>query len=160
MNNKLMSNRFANLLIALTATLMLACTPSSKLLNQSSIDKSIPKNVGIQGFSAVSYFEENKAQRGSSQYSYEYKNRIYYFTSDAQIETFKQNPEKHLPKYGEYCPYSLALGRRVGIDPTNFKIVNGELLLFHSAVELSTVDVVSQKEVFDKAEKRYNLLKF
>ena len=85
---------------------------------------------------------------------------MYYFTSEEQVNTFKLNPKNYQPKYGEYCPYSLALGRRVAIDPTNFKIHNRELLLFHRSVELSTVDVAEHAAIFEPADKQFILLEF
>lgn len=132
---------------------------STRALHQSS-DSSLPDNIGIQGYSPVSYFEKGHAERGTPQYSYIHKKRIYYFTSAKQVERFKNMPEAYAPKFGEYCPYSLALGRRVAIDPTNFKIHNGELLLFHHSVELATVDVPSQRDLFDEAENQFELLRF
>lgn len=137
---------------------VLACTSSSQRLNTNRLDSSLPKNIGIQGYSAVSYFEDNSAQRGVADHNFTYKDKIYYFTSEQQIETFKENPKKYLPKYGQYCPYSLALGRRVGIDPTNFRIHNDELLLFHDDVELSTIDIPSQNNILDKADEQSRIL--
>lgn len=138
---------------------VVACSSNTHQLHRSN-DSSLPKNIGIQGYSPVSYFESNRAEFGDPAYQYHYENRVYYFTSAAQVETFKQAPEAYIPKFGEYCPYSLALGRRVAIDPQNFKIQNDELLLFHSDVELATVDVAKQQEIFDKAEHQFKLLEF
>lgn len=147
------------LVIASLGLVVIGCSSGNHLLHDSN-DSSLPKNIGIQGFSPVSYFERNRPELGNSDYRYDYKNRVYYFTSAAQVETFKEAPEAYLPKFGEYCPYSLALGRRVAIDPTNFKIENGELLLFHSDIELATVDVPRQQDIFDKAEHQFKLFDF
>lgn len=141
------------------ALVLVGCGYNTSLLHRSN-DSSLPKNIGIQGYSPVSYFEHNRAERGNPEYSYKYKTKIYYFTSAAQIETFKQSPAAYIPKFGEYCPYNLALGRRVAINPTNFKIHNGDLLLFHDSVELSTVDVPRQQDIFEKAEYQFELLRF
>lgn len=137
----------------------LGCAQSPDLLNQSR-DPSLPDNIGIQGYSPVSYFEHNRAELGNSEYSVQYKKRLYYFTSASQVETFKKQPKKYIPRYGEYCPYNLALGRYVSIDPANFKIHNGKLLLFHNSVELSTVDLPSQTSMLEKADKEFILLNF
>ncbi len=50
--------------------------------------------------------------------------------------------------------------RRVGIDPTNFSIVDGQLLLYHNSVELDTLDVQSQREMVDAAQTQFKLLAF
>ena len=138
---------------------LLACGSSSHQLHRSA-DASLPDNIGIQGYSAVSYFENDRAEPGSADYSVEFDKRVYYFTSAEQADKFRQQPEKYMPKFGEYCPYSLALGRRVGIDPTNFSIVDGQLLLFHNSVELDTLDVQAQREIVEGAQKQIKLLAF
>ena len=138
---------------------LLACGSSRHQLHRSA-DASLPDNIGIQGYSAVSYFETGRAEPGSADYSVEFDKRIYYFTSAEQAETFRQQPQQYMPKFGEYCPYSLALGRRVGIDPTNFSIVDGQLLLYHNSVELDTLDVQSQREIVDAAQTQFKLLAF
>ena len=115
------------------------------------------RGVAIQGYSPVSYFVAGRAERGNPQFSATHNNLLYYFTSEKQIALFKQNPDRYTPRYGEYCPYSLALGRKVGIDPTRFKIHNDQLLLFHSSIELATVDVEAHQDVFKKADRQFEL---
>ena len=117
-------------------------------------------DIGLHGYSPVSYFDPGAAERGDPEYEYRYKGRRYLFTSVSQIDAFRSDPERYLPRYGEYCPFSLALGRRVGIDPTNFMVHDGQLLLFHDEIELSTVDVPSQQAIFDEADKQFELLRF
>lgn len=136
-----------------------ACSSSTDHLHDSK-DESLPDNIGLQGYSPVSYFEVNRAERGNPAYTADYQGRIFYFTSAEQRSQFLQDPASYMPRYGEYCPYSLALGRRVAIDPTNFTIVEGQLLLFHDNVELSTVDVPQQREIFEEADRQFKLLEF
>ncbi len=90
-------------------------------------------NIAIQGYSPVSYFSRNIAEKGSPEFAVEYDGKIYHLTSRQQTETFRENPEAYIPLFAEFCPYSLALGRKVSIDPTNFKIIGGKLLLFHNS---------------------------
>jgi len=90
----------------------------------------------IEGYSPVSYFTKNAAERGSPEFQAEYEGKIYYLSSDEQVALFNENPQKYVPRFGAYCPYSLAHGRRVEIDPASFKIVGGTLLLFHKSEQL------------------------
>jgi len=94
-------------------------------------------NLAIQGYSPVSYFEEGRPEKGSPQYTSTYDGKIYYFTSAKQRQTFEQDPEAYAPVFPNHCPYSLALGRAVAIDPTNFTIADGRLLLFHRSEEMN-----------------------
>lgn len=146
-------------LVATVVLLLTACSQNLNHLHQTD-DASLPKNIAIQGYSAVSYFEKNAAEVGSAEFKVEHRGRTYYFTSNAQLDTFTQSPEAYMPKYGEYCPYSLALGRRVAIDPTNFKIHDGQLLLFHDSVELHSVDVAEQRDIFERADRKFKLISF
>ncbi len=90
-----------------------------------------PKNLANQGYSVVSYFEKNKAEMGQAKFSVEYEGELHWFASADQVETFNSDPTRYLPIFDAFCPYSLTLGRQVPIDPTNFKIVANQLLLFH-----------------------------
>ncbi len=118
----------------------------------------------IEGYSPVSYFTENIAERGSSDYQHQYKGAVYYFTSNEQLEMFKVQPEKYVPHFGAFCPYSLTLGRQQSIDPTNFKIVGGFLLLFHRTEEKDTFKLWNleedEKDLLKKAEEQFTLIRF
>ncbi len=88
----------------------------------------------IGGYSPVSYFTENRAERGSEEFAVEYEGKVYFLTSEEQVELFAENPERYRPRYS-VCPYSLASGMVLPLDPTNFKIVGDHLLLFHKTEE-------------------------
>ena len=144
---------------SLLLLVVVGCSYNDDSLHRS-VYTDLPADVGLHGYSPVSYFEPGVAQRGDENYSVVYKNRRYLFVDEAQVAIFNEDPEKYVPRYGEYCPYSLALGRRVGIDPNNFMIHDGQLLLFHDKIELSTVDVPRQQSVFEKADKEFELIRF
>ena len=98
----------------------------------------------IQGYSPVSYFTKDTAERGEREHAVEYKGETYYLASADQVETFRQNPEKYIP-HMDVCPYSMVHGRRLSIDPTSYKIIAGKLLLFHDSVELNARKAWNQK---------------
>lgn len=123
----------------------------------------------IQGYSPVSYFTKNVAEKGSQKFMVEHKGKTYYMASARQVETFKQNPEKYIPLFGGFCPYSLTLGRQVAIDPTNFKIVDDALLLFHNSEELdglklwnkeSNHQYLRERKLLERAKNNLLRLKF
>ena len=107
--------------VMMLAFLVLAVAPNHATATEPAID----------GYSPVSYFTRGVAEPGNSRYQHTHKGSTYYFTSTQQIARFKSNPDKYIPHFGAYCPYSLALGKQLPIDPTNFKIVGDYLLLFH-----------------------------
>jgi YHS domain-containing protein len=65
-------------------------------------------NKAISGFDAVAYFSEQKAVRGSSKFTFEYKGADWYFSSQDNLDKFKQNPDYFAPQYGGYCAWAMA----------------------------------------------------
>lgn len=118
----------------------------------------------IDGYSPVSYFTVNKAEKGSPEFAVNHKGKLYYLTSAKQVEIFNQDPNKYTPKY-DVCPYSLALGKITPLDPTNFKIVANTLLLFHKTevsdgLKLWNESDITDQELINRANKRYIIYEF
>lgn len=120
--------------------------------------------LAIQGYSPVSYFSRNMAEKGSPEFAVAYDGKIYHLTSQQQADDFQKTPQQFMPLFAEFCPYSLTLGRQVSIDPTHFKIIDGKLLLFHNSAELDGLkrwnDYRNDKELLEKANRQYLRLKF
>ncbi len=144
--------------------------PARKPLNLHLIDPSPSADaqrdeaVAIGGYSPVSYFEKHRAEKGSPDFRSVYAGNVYYLASAEQLETFEAAPEQYVPEFAELCPYSLALGRQVAIDPTRFKIVDGHLLLFHNSAELDALEkwnaAPNEDELLRKARQKYMVLRF
>lgn len=127
------------LILRIVLPVLLASLPAAVVTAQDFKIPDAPEGVEIHGYSPVSYFEHNRAERGSPEFSAEYDGKTYWFTSAEQVETFRRDPRAYVPAFNAFCPYSLALGRKVAIDPTRFKIVDGQLLLFHNSGELDAL---------------------
>ena len=118
----------------------------------------------IEGYSPVSYFTEQRAEKGKPAFSVAYRGRTYWLTSQEQVNLFRADPERYRPRY-DVCPYSLSLGKRLPLDPTNFKIVAGSLLLFHRSEQgdgLKSFESsgLSDQELIRRADASYVLLRF
>lgn len=118
----------------------------------------------LEGYSPVSYFTVNMAEKGTKEFSVMHKGRIYYLTSEKQVALFNENPEKYTPKF-DVCPYSLALGKVQPLDPKNFKVFGDTLLLFHKSdagdgLKKWQSSDLNDQELLDLANKNFNLLKF
>lgn len=123
-------------------------------------------NPFIDGYSPVSYFTVNKAEKGSPDFSVTYKGKLYYLTSAEQVEIFKQNPDKYRPRY-DVCPYSLTLGKKAPLDPTNFKVIANTLLLFHKSENVDGLALwnnnksgLTEQELIERADRQYIILDF
>jgi YHS domain-containing protein len=93
-------------------------------------------NIGLQGYSAVSYLDLGLAQIGSKNYKSEHEKVIYYFTSEAQKATFDKNPNTYLPQYRGYCAFGAYAGAKFRVDPNKFIVSNGQYFLYLNNVEL------------------------
>ncbi len=120
--------------------------------------------LAIKGYSPVSYFERGRAEQGSAEFSSVYNGFRYHFTDAEQVATFQADPARFEPLFTEHCPYSLTLGRAVAIDPENFKIVGGHLLLFHRSDEMDGLQEWNQADddqgLLEQARSQYTLFRF
>ena len=84
----------------------------------------------IKGYDPVSYFTEGKPSKGSLEFSTEWQDAIWLFTSATHRDTFIQNPEKYTPEYGGWCAYGMAKAYAAETDPLNaWTIHDGKLYL-------------------------------
>ena len=120
--------------------------------------------LGIQGYSPVSYFEHDRAEEGKPEFTVVHNQRRYRFTDAEQMARFEADPERYEPLFPNHCPYNLALGRRAAIDPENFKIVGGNLLLFHRTNEIDGKEQWEEhgddEELLERAKSNYTLFRF
>jgi YHS domain-containing protein len=83
----------------------------------------------IKGYDTVAYFTENKPVEGKEQFSTEYMQANWLFSSQENLQLFKANPEKYVPQYGGYCAYAVSQNSTASIKPELFTIQDGKLYL-------------------------------
>jgi YHS domain-containing protein len=90
-------------------------------------------SLAIEGYDPVAYFTQNKAVKGSKNYSLVNEGVTYYFSSDENKRAFAAKPSAYEPQYGGWCAYAMGYsGEKVEIDPETFKITGGKLYLFYN----------------------------
>lgn len=114
---KLVSGFFAFIALVVTASVAVAGTFFER------------DGAAIQGYDPVAYFTENRPVRGSTAYTYRYKDSVFRFASAANRDAFAENPERYAPQYGGFCAYGVAHGYKVKIEPYAFTVVDGKLYL-------------------------------
>lgn len=112
------------------------------------------KQIAIQGFDPVSYFEKGLAEKGDPTHAHQWKDVTWYFTSTAHLEKFKANPEQSEPQYGGYCSFAVSKGFTATPDPTAWHIHEGKLYLF-ADTGMKEKWVGQLPEVLEACEKKW-----
>lgn len=85
----------------------------------------------LKGFDPVAYFTVGVARQGSRTIPARYRGITYHFADRENRRLFITDPERYVPTYGGWCATAMAEGRKVEIDPANFKVTGGRLFLFY-----------------------------
>lgn len=101
--------------------------------------------VAMEGYSPVSYFA-GRAERGSPLFAVEHRGVTYHLTSTAQVAEFRRDPAKYEPAFGGWCALGMAVQDKFPVDPTRFKIVDGQILLFLVNENVDALDVWNGKD--------------
>jgi len=117
--------------------------------------------VAMEGYCPVCYLAANKAAKGNPDIAYEHNGITYWFVSEPVRDTFIANPEKYIPAYGGWCAVGVAMGQRFPVDPTNFKIVDGRVMLFlkNGKVDATSIWDKNAAENLKKADANWEKLK-
>ncbi len=89
-----------------------------------------PDGIAVGGYDLVSYHQPGGPLPGQQAFELEHEGLRYRFASAENLERFTLAPADYLPRYRGWCAATLAMGRLTCPDYTNFKIEDGELLLF------------------------------
>jgi YHS domain-containing protein len=103
----------------------------------------------IQGYDPVAYFPEGggKAKKGTKEHAHVHREVTYWFASHENQRRFIENPDRYEPAYGGWCASAMADGgRKVEIDPKNFKVTNGRLFLFYKSLFQDAIDFWNKDE--------------
>ena len=125
-----MRNPIQTLVIAVLFSFLLAAASSAGdivLLHTNE------NGVAVSGYDPVAFFEEGEPVKGMVEHRAVHKGALYYFVSEDNLDTFRARPEKYEPRFGGFCPVSLAEDKPEGGDPENFRIVDGQLYLLHDS---------------------------
>jgi YHS domain-containing protein len=118
-------------------------------------------HVAIKGYDPVTYFTESKAKKGKQEFAVYHNGINYYFSSAANKELFKKEPNKYEPQYGGWCAYAMGNdGTKVEVDPETFKVLNGKLYLFYNKFFTNTLKSWNKDEARLKNNADANWAKF
>jgi hypothetical protein len=87
------------------------------------------EGIAIKGYDPVAYFLQQQAVEGSDSFSTEWSASKWKFISQANLDSFKQAPQKYAPQYGGFCAYGLSENHKSPTDPKAWTIVDNKLYL-------------------------------
>ena len=90
-------------------------------------------DTAINGYDPVAYFTVGKPVKGQDGLVTEWMGAKWKFSSQANLDLFKANPEKYAPQYGGYCAYGVTQGSLVKVEPEQFTLRDGKLYLNYDA---------------------------
>jgi hypothetical protein len=89
--------------------------------------------LAMQGYDPVSYFAGAPAM-GDPKITAAVDGVTYRFASEDHKKTFVADPYKYAPAYGGWCATAMAEGKKVEVDPKNYRIADGRLFLFYKSI--------------------------
>ena len=113
--------------------------------------------VILKGYDVVAYFTQHKAIKGSPDYQTTYQGAIYYFSSAADLASFKKHPSEYVPQYGGFCANSVKNNRLVDSDPTVFFVVKGKLYVCSSPAAEKEFRVRSLEDIIEANRNWYQM---
>lgn len=117
--------------VALSFVMPGAPAQADELINQSL------NGVAILGYDPVAYFTDNKAVKGSNDFTYEWLGATWHFASAEHRDLFMVDPVKYAPQYGGYCAQGMLDGSTAGADPNSWRIVDGKLYMYASQGDIA-----------------------
>jgi len=106
----------------------------------------VKKNIALDGYDPVSYFD-GKPIEGKEELKLSHEGIVYQFSSQTNLNKFKNKPALYEPQYGGWCAYAMGeSGEKVKVDPETFKILNGKLYLFYNFWGNNTLEEWNKNE--------------
>lgn len=123
-----------------------ACTQQPEVYSSS--------GVAVNGYDVVSYFTELKPVKGSKDHSFQWKNTVWYFSSDKNLELFKSDPDKYAPQFGGYCAFGVAEDHTAPTKPDAWTIVDDKLYLNYN-IDVRKMWREKQTEYIEQGNKNW-----
>lgn len=140
-----MKKRILILLIAAVSVSTFAQT------SKSTKNVNVEKNIAIQGYDPVAYFESSKAIKGSKAIATTYQEAVYQFSTESNKTVFLKNPTNYLPQFGGFCAYGMSEGYEAPIQPEAFTILDNKLYLNYN-LETKEAWLKDKKNRIQKAD--------
>lgn len=89
--------------------------------------------IAIRGYDTVAYFTQNRPVEGRDEFSTQWTDATWKFSSQEHLDLFVEDPERYAPQYGGYCAYGVAQMNLVKVEPDQWTIIDEKLYLNFNA---------------------------
>lgn len=126
-------------------------------------DYNTKKGFVAEGYDVVSYFTEKEPIEGKKKYQSTHDGVKFKFSSEKNLNLFKENPIKYVPQYGGFCAYAIAAKKtKMSIDAEEYEVRDGKLYLFYTSwisSKLTAWKKGDTKKLQEKGDKNWEELK-
>lgn len=85
--------------------------------------------VLVDGYDVVAYFADGLPIMGSKEFTSTVDGATYWFASAEYKTLFDANPAKYAPQFGGFCAVGASFGKKIDIDPAQWRLLDGKLYL-------------------------------
>jgi YHS domain-containing protein len=110
--------------------------------------------MAIKGYDVVAFHTEAKATKGLENFTYRWKDANWLFANQANLDMFKEDPEKYVPQYGGYCAYGTADGHKAPTE-TDTWTIRDKKLYFNYNKKVQEIWNKDQAGYIEKADKNW-----
>ena len=112
--------------------LIIGATAAPALAADDPVFTGLFSSVAIRGTDPVAYFFERRPVEGSAEYEFDWQGATWRFSSQANLDAFRADPERYAPQYGGYCAWAVANGYTASTEPEAWTIFEDKLYLNYS----------------------------
>jgi YHS domain-containing protein len=145
--NSIMKRKYVFVIAALLSIAIFAAACSTT--DDFAVVNTGADGLAVRGFDAVAYFTTESAVKGDPKFSFVWNGVKWYFSSEANMDKFKTNPEAYAPQFGGYCSYAVSHGYTADGDPRQWKIVDGKLYLNYNQKAKEAWEAAQEKLIND-----------
>lgn len=115
-------------------------------------------NGALNGYDVIAFHTDSAAIKGSKEFSYEWKNTLWYFVNEQHLNQFKSNPEKYVPEYGGWCAYGTSRGYKAPTEASTFTFIHGKLY-FNYNQSVKNTWIKNTDRYIEKADVNWIIIK-
>lgn len=118
----------------------------------------IADGKAIKGYDPVAFFTESRPVKGQDSLIYVWNGAKWEFSSRANLDRFRAEPEKYAPQYGGYCAYGTSQGHKASTQVDTWSVVDGKLY-FNYNEKVKEIWVKDRAGLIMKADQQWPALK-